>query len=328
MTAQPDWMDDEEREASRARAAQGPRDEDTEFYPDPEDTCSRPADLDDQTLADLDAQCDEEGAAEADRIARTLAAGFGPGYAHLPSMGPMPGVHSGPAAGFGQGMALDEAPAGRVLYLTADDASGGSAGTWGAEDDRSFAAVNDDQLMGLISARGRLEARQAWEQLMAVAEFIRRRPAPGFPPEGPERMPGCWSEHAASELSIQLHVTGSAADALLSLAWNLTVKLPRTSAALRDGVIGADKAATIASYCSVLTPEEAREAEAMVIGDAPRLTYGVLQDRIKAAVAEVSPEAAKRRREEAARTRRVEVRGEDSGNGVHRTQEVADVVGD
>ena len=103
MAAEPDWMDEEEREASRARAAEGPRGEDAGRYPDPEDTCSRPADLDDETLAAMDARCDEEGAAEAAATARTIAAGFGMGYAHVPGAAPLPGSHTGPAAGFGQG---------------------------------------------------------------------------------------------------------------------------------------------------------------------------------------------------------------------------------
>ena len=64
----------------------------------------------------------------------------------------------------------------------------------------------------------------------------------------------------------------------------------------------------------MLTPEEARAAEALVIPDAARLTFRALQDRIKAAVMEVNADAARKRREEAAKTRRVEVRGEDSGN--------------
>jgi hypothetical protein len=87
MSAAADWMDDEEWEASRARAAEGPQFEDEERYPDPEDTCSRP-DLDDATLAEMDARADAEGAAEAAAIARTIAAGFGMGFAHVAARQP------------------------------------------------------------------------------------------------------------------------------------------------------------------------------------------------------------------------------------------------
>jgi hypothetical protein len=174
MTVQPDWMDEEEWEATRARAAEGPRCEDEELYPDPENDSSRPADLDNETLAAMDAKAEADAAIEAAGVARGIAAGFGYGYAHLPGMGPLPGTHSGPAAGFGQGMVLDEAPASILLAATAEDAAGTS---------RAFGGVSDDELMGLIGAQGRLEARHAWELLMAVGEFIRRRPAPGCPPE-------------------------------------------------------------------------------------------------------------------------------------------------
>jgi hypothetical protein len=218
MTAHEDWMSEEDWEASRARsAAEGPRPEHPELREDPEDTCSRPADLDDETLAAMDAKAEADAAIEAAGVARGIAAGFGYGYAHMTGMGPLPGTHSGPAAAFGQGMVLDEAPATTVLALMADQATGidpaasdadgttgaGSAGGAG-EDSRPFTGVSDDELLGLLSARGRIEARQAWEALMVVAEFIRRRPAPGCRAEGPARMPACWSEHAGSELALQL----------------------------------------------------------------------------------------------------------------------------
>ena len=75
-------------------------------------------------------------------------------------------------------------------------------------------------------------------------------------------MPACWSEHAAAELALQLHLPPGATDSVLDLAWDLAVKLPMTSAALRDGIITLWKAEVIAGACSPLTPEEARQAEA------------------------------------------------------------------
>ena len=70
MAAQEDWMGEEELEASRARsAAEGPRCEDGGLYPDPEDTCSRPAGLDDETLAAMDAQAEADAAVEAAGVA-------------------------------------------------------------------------------------------------------------------------------------------------------------------------------------------------------------------------------------------------------------------
>ena len=176
--------------------------------------------------------------------------------------------------------------------------------------------MTDDELMGLVGTRQRLQARQAWELLTTVAEFIRRRPGPGCALEGPERMPRVWHEHAPGELAAQLHITAGAADDLLDLAHDLTVKLPLTAAALRDGIIDVDKARIIALRCSALTPEEARAAEAILFAqsDVDEMTWGMIRDRIARAVIEVNPEAAVKRREQAAKQRRVEVLPEDSGN--------------
>ena len=129
-------------------------------------------------------------------------------------------------------------------------------------------------------------------------------------------MPRVWHEHAPGELAAQLHITAGAADDLLDLAHDLTVKLPLTAAALRDGIIDLDKARIIAMRCSALTPEEARAAEAILFGqsDVDEMTWGMIRDRIARAVIEVNPEAAVKRREQAAKQRRVEVLPEDSGN--------------
>ncbi len=129
-------------------------------------------------------------------------------------------------------------------------------------------------------------------------------------------MPGVWDEHAGAELAVQLHLTPGAAEGLLSLAHDLAVKLPLTAAALRDGIIDLDKARTIAWYCFPLTPAEARAAEKILLGLAgvEEMTWGMIRDRIARAVIEVNPEAARRRREEAAKDKRVEVVTEQSGN--------------
>ena len=176
--------------------------------------------------------------------------------------------------------------------------------------------MTDDELMGLMGTRQRLQARQAWELLTTVAEFIRRRPGPGCALDGPERMPRVWHEHAPGELAAQLHITAGAADELLDLAHDLTVKLPLTAAALRDGIIDVDKARIIALRCSALTPEEARAAEAILFAqsDVDEMTWGMIRDRIARAAIEINPKAAVKRREQAAKQRRVEVLPEDSGN--------------
>ena len=101
---------------------------------------------------------------------------------------------------------------------------------------------------------------------------------------------------------------------LLDLTWDLEVKLPGTRAAFRDGTLRASKARIIADAARTLDPGQARAAEALVLGRAGRLTPGGLRAAIARAVMQVAPEAARKRREEAARDARVERWAEDSGN--------------
>jgi hypothetical protein len=255
--ATPDWMDDVEWQrfcATRAaRDDEEPPEEDEESCLDPDHEPQADISADEMT-----AQALADGQEHAAMMARLRAAGLD-GYAHHRGDPPVPGVFTGLASGFGQGCALDEATPCTDLSGLADEASG---------QDRAFSAVTDDQLMGLMGTRQRLECRQAWELLVTVAEFIRRRPKPGCGLDLAGRMPQVWDEHAASELAIQLHLTAGAADELLDLAHDLTVKLPATLAALRDGIIGLDKARIIALRCSPLTTAEARAAEAILFGEA------------------------------------------------------------
>lgn len=305
----PDWLDDAGWEHACGRYDDdddGPGDEDAEWYADPD--YGPPPELAGVPIAVIFAQAQAGGAEEAAITRQMIEVGACPaGYAHIPGASPVTGPCDGPAAGFALGMPFDALPPGTTLAGLADEASG---------QDRAFAEVNDDQLMGLIGARQRLGSRQAWELLMTVAEFIRRRPAPGCKLELPGRMPQVWNEHSASELAAQLRLTGHAAGVLLWLAHDLTVKLPATSAALRDGVIDLNKAHIIALRCWALTPAEARAAEAILFARAEvgEMTEGMVRDRIARAVIEVNPEAAARRREAAAKERRVEVWTENSGN--------------
>jgi len=301
----PGWLSAADRELVRAALA-GPDEppevgEEEVWYGEAERVLA--------ALPGLDAGAAAEQAEQAALRAARLANGLGDGYGRLRGGPPLPGVHAGPAAGFGQGMCLDEAPPGSVLSLLADEASG---------EGRGFAGVSDDELLGIMSARRRLVARQAWELLTVIAEFIRRRPAPGCGPEGRARMPRVWSEHACGELAAVLAVTGYEADWLLGLAWDLAVKLPATAAALRDGVIDLAGARAVAAWCAPLTAGEAAAAEAVLFADpgVAEWTGPMLRDRAARAVMQVNPDVTRRRREQGARDRRVEARPELSGNAM------------
>ena len=187
----------------------------------------------------------------------------------------------------------------------ADDAAG---------PDDTYPGATDDELIGAICAWDRVQSHAAARKHAAVAEFIRRRPAPGCGPEGPARLPAGWEEFTADELAPALAQSGWAAADLLGLSWDLAVKLPGTAAAFRDGVLQENKARIIAAATQLLDPGEARAAEALVLDRAGTLTPGGLRAAIARAVMQVAPDKARKRREEAAKDARVERWAEDSGN--------------
>jgi hypothetical protein len=235
--------------------------------------------------------------AGADRLGRGPGQ---PGSAHR-----FPGTYTGPAGGFATGQPLDVAPGGSVLLAQAEYAAG---------DDDRFTGSSDDELVGVICGLDRAEAAASSLKHAAVAELIRRRPAPGYRPHGPAQMPEVWHEFTESELSQTLAETRWAADVMLSLAWDLEVKLPGTRAAFRSGVLRQSKVEIIAPATTLLDPEETRAAEAMVLDRAGRLTPGGLRSAIKRAVIEVAPEKAQKRREKGEPDARVQRWMEDSGN--------------
>jgi Domain of unknown function (DUF222) len=267
--------------------------------------------------ADLDAiitECREITAEEAALAARAVRRGLpggtpiadgrrGPGQPG--SAQRRPGEFRSRAAGFAAGMLLDTMPGCGALAGFAAEAAG---------DDDRYEGACDDEVAGAIAAWDRVEAYVAARKLAAMAEFIRRRPRPGSPLEGPARMPESWDESISAEVAGVLAESRPAADAMLGLAYDLEVKLPGTKAAFRDGTLRQSKAAIIARATSVLDPAEARAAEQLVLGRAGRLTPGALRAAIARAVMEVAPRKAKRRREAAAKDARVERWAEDSGN--------------
>jgi Domain of unknown function (DUF222) len=248
------------------------------------------------------AQADEDAAR-----ARILAAGLEYGYAHVAGAPPIPGVKTGRGGGFGQHEPLDVAAPDTALAMAADYASGTG---------REFTQVCDDELFGILGARQRLEARQAWERSMAIAELIRRRPGRHAAVHAATRMPAVWDDGLAGELTLQLAISRRSAVHLLDLAWDLTVKLPKTSRMLRDGLIDEAKAAAVSAAFANLNLDQAAAAEDILYAhdDLARRTVGTIRDRAARAAMEVDPDVARRRREEARKDARVEVRAEDSGN--------------
>ena len=268
----------------------------------------------DVDLDALIAECRQVTAEEAALAARAARRGLpggtpvadgrrGPGQPGSAEL--RPGEFASRAAGFGAGMLLDVMPGCGALAGFAAEAAG---------DDDRYEGACDDEVAGAIAAWDRVEAWAAARKHAAAAEFIRRRPRPGSPLEGPARLPESWDESITAEVAGVLAESRCAADAMLDLARDLEVKLPGTAAAFRDGILRQSKVAIIARATAVLDPAEARAAEELVLDRAGRLTPGGLRAAIARAVMEVAPKKAKKRREVAAKFARVERWAEDSGN--------------
>jgi Domain of unknown function (DUF222) len=215
-----------------------------------------------------------------------------------------PGEYPGRAAQFASGMLMDTMPGGPELARFADEAAGPG--------DR-FDGVSDDELLGLVSAWDRVAAHATARKYAAIAEVARRRPAAGSA-AADAGMPDAWDEFTARELCAVLAESRSAAADMLGLAYELEVMLPGTKAAFEAGILDEAKVEIIARAVAVLTPGEARAAEALVLDRAGRLTPGGLRSAIARAVIEVAPDKARKRREQAARDARVERWPEASGN--------------
>ena len=307
----PDWD-----EAWLAARAEDEDPGDPEEYEDPDN--APPPGMDDDQLAALIAGAREvtaeqvraaEVAARLGHTAALAAAGAmsagrrGPGMPG--SAQTFPGEYVSRAAGFAAGKPLDLAPGCAVLASFLEDTAG---------DDDRYGGASDDELLGVICAWDRAEANACAGKHAAVAELIRRRPAPGCAVEGPARMPAGVDEFTGRELGAVLGVSGREAGEMLYLAGYLEVNLPGTRAAFRAGILSRDKAAVIAAATALLDPAEARAAEAMVLGRAGSLTPGALRAAIGRAVMEVNPGKARKRREQMAKRTRVERWPEDSGN--------------
>ena len=276
---------------------------------EPEDAA--PWDVDIDALIAECRQVTAEEAAQAARAARRGLPGGTPvadgrrGPGQPGSAARRPGEFGSRAAGFGAGMVLDVMPGCGALAGFAAEAAG---------DDDRYEGARDDEVAGAVAAWDRVEAYAAARKCAAAAEFIRRRPRPGCPLEGPAQLPESWDESITAEVAGVLAESRSAADAMLDLAHDLEVKLPGTRAAFRDGVLRQSKVAIIVRATAVLDPAEARAAERLVLDRAGRLTPGALRAAIARAVMEVAPKKAKKRREAAAKFARVERWAEDSGN--------------
>ena len=192
------------------------------------------------------------------------------------------------------------------------------------------AALSDSELIGVLRASRRLVAREQHKQVLAAAEFGRRRQA-AFEAALARGVPaGCAAGgFPGEELAIELTVTRGEAGHLIDNAIDLTARLPRTLGGMQAGLIDAGKAAWIALYSRSLDPADTAYADEVLAAEAPDLRDEQLARKAAALEMKLNPEAVKARRERARRDgQRVEARREASGNAslTGRELDVADVL--
>jgi hypothetical protein len=176
------------------------------------------------------------------------------------------------------------------------------------EDGAGLKALSDDQLMGIISAARRLEARATWTQLAATAEFAARHPAPGA------RTGTGVSEFAADELAAEFRQPWMSAAGQVAYAQAVATRLPRTFAALAAGLIHPVHLRIIDDETRVLSDQDAATADEQLAEAARDRSFGQLRYFARRLVLKLDPTAATRRKEAARREAHVRRFREDSGN--------------
>jgi Domain of unknown function (DUF222) len=186
------------------------------------------------------------------------------------------------------------------------------------DDARGLKGTSDDQLTGILAASLRMESRDTWIRLAALAEFAARRPASrdkgiratGAPAAGADGI----SVFAADELAGVLNRTWQSTAGELSYAKSVTERLPRTFAALGAGRIHPVHLQIIEDETRFLKSEDAAHADEILSQQAPSQTFGKLRSAAHRLVLKLDPEAAQRRKEAARRETHVRPFREATGN--------------
>jgi hypothetical protein len=192
------------------------------------------------------------------------------------------------------------------------------------------ACLSDNELVGVLRASQRLVAREQYKQVLAAAEFGRRRQA-AFAAALARGVPaGCAAGgFPGEELAIELVISRGEAGHLIDDAIDLTSRLPRTLAQMAAGLVDAGKAGWIALYTRSLAPADAAHADEVLADAAPELRDEQLSRKAAAQEMKLNPGGVKARRERARRDgQRVEARREASGNAslAGRELDAADVL--
>jgi hypothetical protein len=192
-------------------------------------------------------------------------------------------------AGFAQDGRSDTMAPGALL-ATLLEAVAGQGGS-------GLAGLADDQLIGIISGVRRMESRTAWMLMAALAELARRRPATEPADSGQYG----FSDFAPDEVADELRLSISSAADQMVYACAVAQRLPQTFAALSAGLIHPVHVRIIEDETRILTPEQAAEADAILAEAAQSKTFGELRYTAHRLVLKIDPDAARKRKESAAK---------------------------
>ena len=174
--------------------------------------------------------------------------------------------------------------------------------------------LDEGQLLGAGSAARRLAAHAGYLEMMAVAEFGRRRheQLEASKARG-DRVRSRDGEYPAEELGFEMTATAYSAAILIDMAQNVVGRLPSTLAGMAAGRIDRDRARAISNATQHLPDELAKIADQVLAEAAPEVRLADLQQKAARLEARLDPEGVQARKDEAKRDRRVELRREDSG---------------
>jgi hypothetical protein len=183
---------------------------------------------------------------------------------------------------------------------------GDAAGALGQLDER--------QLLGAGTAARRLRAHADYLEVMAVAEFGRRRAEQleASKARG-DRVRSRGGEYPAEELGLEMTAAAYSAGLLAGMAASIAARLPSALAGMAAGRIDRDRARAISNATAHLPDDLAAEADKTLADAAPGLRLADLQAKAARLEARLDPEGVQQRKDEARHDRRVEPRREDSG---------------
>jgi Domain of unknown function (DUF222) len=195
-----------------------------------------------------------------------------------------------------------EAGPGRDLAGVIADQLPAGPGLAGWLANADLGALSDWDLPGIAAAYRRVASWAAAGELAAVASMVSRTAARDTRAEvDAEGRPDRVTAGAACEVSLALRMSQASASWHARLGVDLAWRLRETGTALAAGTIDLPRARLIAEATAVLTDDDARAVEALVLPGAGRQTTGQLRGALRRAVLRVDPKGAEERRENAER---------------------------